>query len=453
MVAPATGREKAEISVFSRSKRVFDAFRWDERHRTLVAQPVFSTCSRNDVRRLLRAGDEIVVEPGEVLLHEDAIGYWFFVVLAGSVELSRAGRPIATLGPSSHVGDIAILGFGPQPATVTALERARFFVLGRRELLNLSSTMDSFQRGLFPGAGANAFTLKVRELRSDAAAAWRALPSREPEPVADLPAPSFRWTRPSQRGDQPFRARSLLPAAIALPQAVSTRLSPRARVVTAAAIVATVVLAALLYHPPVLVVRPERAIDAVADIDVRGVATRRPTGAYLILAVDITKPNAIGALWAYASGDRIVPDEGLPDGVSDATAQQNGRDVFRASERSAIATAARHVGMDPARLDVRIRDRGITGPSAGLVYTLALIDMLGGRDLAQHRRIAATGALESNGVVSAVGFVEVKERAADEAGAALFLVPRGEATGHAHTHTVAIDTVDQAIAALLEPQR
>ena len=73
-----------------------------------------------------------------------------------------------------------------------------------------------------------------------------------------------------------------------------------------------------------------------------------------------------------------------------------------------------------------IRDRGLIGPSAGLVYALALTDMLDRTDLARGRVIAATGELDPSGRVWPVGFVAVKAGAARSAHAALLLVPRGE---------------------------
>src|SRR5581483_4968244 len=48
---------------------------------------------------------------------------------------------------------------------------------------------------------------------------------------------------------------------------------------------------------------------------------------------------------------------------------------------------------------VTFRRRSIGGPSGGLVYALALADMLGGRDLADGRTIAATGEIDPTGDV------------------------------------------------------
>ncbi len=73
--------------------------------------------------------------------------------------------------------------------------------------------------------------------------------------------------------------------------------------------------------------------------------------------------------------------------------------------------------------DVRFGDRNIGGPSAGLAYALAIMDKLSEGDEARGRTIAATGTIDMDGDVGAVGGVEQKALAAKKAGAGLFLVP------------------------------
>jgi PDZ domain-containing protein len=77
---------------------------------------------------------------------------------------------------------------------------------------------------------------------------------------------------------------------------------------------------------------------------------------------------------------------------------------------------------------VTFRRRPIGGPSGGLVYALALADMLGGRDLAGGRSIAATGAIDAAGGVIPVGFVTDKSNAVRWARASQLLVPLDELT-------------------------
>jgi PDZ domain-containing protein len=68
----------------------------------------------------------------------------------------------------------------------------------------------------------------------------------------------------------------------------------------------------------------------------------------------------------------------------------------------------------------------IGGPSAGLAYALALTDMLDRTDDARSRTVAATGTIDADGSVGAVGGVHEKAIAARDAGAQVFVVPAEE---------------------------
>jgi PDZ domain-containing protein len=72
---------------------------------------------------------------------------------------------------------------------------------------------------------------------------------------------------------------------------------------------------------------------------------------------------------------------------------------------------------------VKIDSDQIGGPSAGLAWTLGIIDSLSGGGLTGGRTVAATGTIDPDGTVGAVGGVEQKTVAVERAGASVFLVP------------------------------
>ncbi len=76
--------------------------------------------------------------------------------------------------------------------------------------------------------------------------------------------------------------------------------------------------------------------------------------------------------------------------------------------------------------DVKIDTSGIGGPSAGLAFTLALIDELTPGELTGGQKIAVTGTIDIDGTVGDVGGVVQKTAAVRHAGATLFLVPPNE---------------------------
>lgn len=98
----------------------------------LAEIPLFSGCSRKDLERLVRAADEVSVEAGTVLTVEGELGREVFVILTGSALVERAGRPVATLGPGDHVGELSLLDGGPRTATVTTTEPTTVLVLTRQ---------------------------------------------------------------------------------------------------------------------------------------------------------------------------------------------------------------------------------------------------------------------------------------------------------------------------------
>lgn len=65
----------------------------------------------------------------------------------------------------------------------------------------------------------------------------------------------------------------------------------------------------------------------------------------------------------------------------------------------------------------------VGGPSAGLVFSLAVIDKLTTGDLSGSNFVAGTGTIDSDGKVGSIGGITHKIFAAHEAGATVFLVP------------------------------
>ena len=69
---------------------------------------------------------------------------------------------------------------------------------------------------------------------------------------------------------------------------------------------------------------------------------------------------------------------------------------------------------------------GVGGPSAGLMFSLGIVDVLTPGDLTGGRFIAGTGAITADGVVQNIGGIQFKMAAAREAGATVFVLPAGE---------------------------
>ena len=76
-----------------------------------------------------------------MLIQEGERGREFFVIVSGEVEVRRKGRKIATLGPGSFVGEMALLSKTPRNATVTAATPLDVLVITDRAFLDLLEKM------------------------------------------------------------------------------------------------------------------------------------------------------------------------------------------------------------------------------------------------------------------------------------------------------------------------
>lgn len=77
----------------------------------------------------------------------------------------------------------------------------------------------------------------------------------------------------------------------------------------------------------------------------------------------------------------------------------------------------------PFDVDIQVKDVG--GPSAGLMLTLGILDLVGNEDLTGGAVIAGTGTIGTDGTVGPIGGIPLKMVAARNIGAKLFLVPAG----------------------------
>lgn len=107
------------------------------------------------------------------------------------------------------------------------------------------------------------------------------------------------------------------------------------------------------------------------------------------------------------------------------------RDISIESTRSPEDDDAPFVGVYMADLNyefepglkVQIKTGEIAGPSAGLMFSLAIYDLLTPEDLTLGKKIAGTGEISCDGGVRPIGGIEQKVAGAAQQGAEIFLAP------------------------------
>lgn len=177
--------------------------------------------------------------------------------------------------------------------------------------------------------------------------------------------------------------------------------------------------------------------DRVLEVDGQVVDTPR-RAVELIRARQVGDPVALTVLRADRRVEVTVPTRPATD---DASVPMIG--------------ATMGVGYDhPGEVSFGISP-DIGGPSAGLVFALAVHDKLTPGALTGGRVIAATGTIAADGAVGPIGGLESKIRGAERAGAAMFLIPRGNCAEAGAVQpdipVVPVDTLDQALEVLSDP--
>jgi CRP/FNR family transcriptional regulator, cyclic AMP receptor protein len=99
--------------------------------------PLFSGCSKKELRVIATLADEIDLRQGKVLTRQGAPGREFFVLLEGTVDVVRDGKQINTLGAGEFFGELALISNIPRTATVTATSPIRTLVVVGRDFRRL----------------------------------------------------------------------------------------------------------------------------------------------------------------------------------------------------------------------------------------------------------------------------------------------------------------------------
>jgi CRP/FNR family transcriptional regulator, cyclic AMP receptor protein len=97
--------------------------RWirSEHVETLRSIPLFSGLSTRQLDGILRSTHGVGFEPGARIVTEGDTGTGFFIMTKGTASVIIDARKVATLGPGSYFGEMAVLDGGPRIATIQAM--------------------------------------------------------------------------------------------------------------------------------------------------------------------------------------------------------------------------------------------------------------------------------------------------------------------------------------------
>ncbi|MDI5965990.1 hypothetical protein POF50_024845 [Streptomyces sp. SL13] len=246
-------------------------------------------------------------------------------------------------------------------------------------------------------------------------------------------------------------------------------MSSRTVAIAACSALVVALLAVAGFAPlPVTIAEPGLTANVLGSrsgakvITVTGAPVRRTAGQLRMVTISATEPwaaihlsDVVGA-W-FRTDETALPHDAVYPATSVKQVEAQNNAEMRQSQDAATAAALRHLKLSPSKVKIGLRLSGVGGPSAGLMFTLGIIDLIDGDghggDLTGGRDIAGTGTITTAGAVGAVGGVQLKEQAARRDGATVFLVPRAECTDAkavtpAGLRVVPVDTLDQALSAL-----
>ena len=124
---------------------------------------MFSSLNRKELSLVAKAADVVTVKGGSEVVKEGSPGHEFFLILDGEAAVKRGKRKIATLGPGSYFGEMALLDRGPRSATIVADSDLKLVVLGQREFMGLLDQVPALSHKLLV-----AMATRLREADSKA---------------------------------------------------------------------------------------------------------------------------------------------------------------------------------------------------------------------------------------------------------------------------------------------
>ena len=117
----------------------------------LASVPLFSQCSKAELKSLARRTADANAEPGQVLIKEGHGAYDFFVIVTGVAEVSRKGRVVARLSTGDYFGELGLLDSALRDATVTACTRMELVVLAQWDFEQALEEAPGMTRRLLAG--------------------------------------------------------------------------------------------------------------------------------------------------------------------------------------------------------------------------------------------------------------------------------------------------------------
>lgn len=109
----------------------------NEYHEYLRQVPLFADLGSAEIEAVARAATELPIPAGRVLMREGDPGHEMYVVLEGTLSVTRDGEHVADIERGGFAGEMALLTQHRRDATVTAATAVRVLHIDGRSFSNL----------------------------------------------------------------------------------------------------------------------------------------------------------------------------------------------------------------------------------------------------------------------------------------------------------------------------
>ncbi len=112
---------------------------------------MFAGCTKDELDEIDRLTDEIRIPKGRTVIRQGDLGQEFALIVEGTADIVKDGEVVATIGPGSYFGEVALLDTITRTASVVAATDLVLEVLDRRGFNTLLDDLPRLSRSMLRG--------------------------------------------------------------------------------------------------------------------------------------------------------------------------------------------------------------------------------------------------------------------------------------------------------------
>lgn len=112
---------------------------------------IFASCTDSQIQEIDSVADEVSVEAGRTIIQQGDLGQEFVLVISGEADIVKDGTAVATIGPGSYFGEVALLESITRTASVIAKTDMTLQVIDRRGFNTLLDDLPTLSRAMSQG--------------------------------------------------------------------------------------------------------------------------------------------------------------------------------------------------------------------------------------------------------------------------------------------------------------